>query len=319
MLSLVIPCYNEGEVLRHTYAAIVREASKWDESIEMIFVDDGSRDDTWPIIANLVEHDPRVRGISLARNFGHQAAVGAGLEHALGDAVVVLDADLQDPPGLIQEMLVAWRQGFDVVYAQRNCRQGESLFKRVAGNLFYRLLDRVTDVSIPRDTGDFALVDARVVREMLAMREHALFWRGLRCWTGGRQTAVRFDRPPRAGGQSKYTLRKLVQLASNGILSFSTFPLRLSLYAGGLMLAGSMAATGGALAWYLLDTSASWPIAPSLLATFFVGSVQLLCLGVTGEYLGRIYDEVRARPRWLVRETLGAPGGTLAEPLRCAA
>jgi dolichol-phosphate mannosyltransferase len=305
MLSLLIPCYNESDVLRLTYETIVREAKHWDESLEIVLVDDGSHDDTWEIITSLSAADPRVRGVRLARNFGHQAALGAGLAHVTGDAVVVLDADLQDPPSLIGEMLQKWREGYEIVFAQRNCRRGESLLKKVAGNLFYRLLDKVTDVPIPRDTGDFALLDARVVRELTGMREHALFWRGLRCWTGGQQTAVRFDRPPRAKGESKYTLRKLVQLASNGVFSFSSLPLRLALYVGGLMLAGTTLTTLGSLAWFLLDPAAVWPVSPSVLVTLYVGSVQLLFLGVMGEYLNRIYDDVRDRPRWVVRQTAG--------------
>jgi dolichol-phosphate mannosyltransferase len=305
MLSLLIPCYNESDVLRLTYDTIVREAQRWDESLEIVLVDDGSQDDTWQIITSLAAADPRVRGVRLARNFGHQAALGAGLEQVSGDAVVILDADLQDPPSLIGEMLEKWRQGYEIVYGQRNCRQGESVFKRVAGNLFYRLLDKVTDVPIPRDTGDFALLDARVVRDLTRMREHALFWRGLRCWAGGRQTAVHFDRPPRAKGESKYTLRKLVQLAGNGMLSFSSLPLRLALYLGGLTLAGTALTTVGALVWFLLTPSAAWPISATALVTLYIGSAQLLCLGVMGEYLHRIYDDVRDRPRWVVRQMVG--------------
>jgi dolichol-phosphate mannosyltransferase len=305
MLSLLIPCYNESDVLRLTYDTVVQEAQHWGEALEIVLVDDGSQDDTWQIIRSLATADPRVRGVRLTRNFGHQAALGAGLEHVSGDAVVVLDADLQDPPSLIGEMLAKWREGYEIVYGQRNCRHGESAFKKVAGNLFYRLLDKVTDVPIPRDAGDFALLDARVVRELTTMREHALFWRGLRCWAGGQQTAVHFDRPPRARGESKYTLRKLVQLAGNGVLSFSSLPLRLALYLGGLTLAGTALTTLGALGWFLLEPAAPWPVSATALVSLYVGSAQLLCLGVMGEYLHRIYDDVRGRPRWVVRQTVG--------------
>ncbi len=305
MISLLIPCFNESEVLELTYEAIVREAKSWNEPIEILFVDDGSRDDTWDIIHSLARRDGRVRGIRLSRNFGHQAAVGAGLEHAGGDAVVVLDADLQDPPRLIGEMLAKWREGYEIVFAQRNCRKGESAFKKIAGNLFYRVLDKVNDVSIPRDTGDFALMDASVVRHLAAFGEHALFWRGLRCWTGFKQTSVRFDRPARAKGQSKYTLRKLAQLAGNGLLSFSSLPLRLALYLGGLMLCGTLLTTFVSLAFFVVNPTAPWLVSAAVLAMFYLGSIQLLCLGVMGEYINRIYDEVRNRPRWLVRQSVG--------------
>jgi len=188
------------------------------------------------------------------------------------------------------------------------------------GNLFYRLLDRVTNVPIPRDTGDFALLDARVVRELTAMREHALFWRGLRCWAGGKHAAVHFDRPPRAKGESKYTLRKLAQLAGNGILSFSSRPLRLGLYLGGLTLAGTALTTLGTLGCFVMNPSAGWPISGTALVTLYVGSAQLLCLGVMGEYLNRIYDDVRDRPRWVVRQTVGleAEQGQQLTPRRLA-
>ena len=306
MLSLVIPCYNEAEVLALTYGALVEAATDWHEPVEIILVDDGSTDETWSIIESLARRDTRVRGIRLARNFGHQAALGAGLEVARGDAVVTLDADLQDPPNLIEQMMARWRQGYEIVYAQRTRRHGESMFKKVAGHLFYRLLDRVNTVSMPRNTGDFALFDARVVRILRQFREHALFWRGLRCWSGFRQTAVYFDRPGRARGKTKYTLRKLVKLASDGLLSFSPLPLRLAFYAGTLVLVGTLLTTLGAALWRLgVPGVTPWPISPAVFAAFYLGSVQLICLGIIGEYLNRIYDEVRDRPRWIVDKTLG--------------
>lgn len=305
MLSVLIPCYNESEVLELTYHTVMRAAEAWGDTLELLLVDDGSQDDTWAIIERLAERDSRVKGLRLSRNFGHQAALGAGLEQAQGDAIIVLDADLQDPPTLVQEMLAKWRDGYDVVYAQRNCRQGESAFKKVAGNLFYRILDCVNEVSIPRDTGDFCLMDARVARLLVESKEHALFWRGLRCWAGFRQTAVHFDRPARALGESKYTLAKLVQLATNGLLSFSTLPLRLSLYLGGGLLGATLMTTLGAGVWFLVNPADGWPVSATALLVLFIGSIQLLCLGVMGEYMNRIYDEVRARPRWVVQSTVG--------------
>lgn len=318
MISLLIPCYNESEVLRLTYDAVMESARSWGEAIELVLVDDGSSDDTWDIIQSLARRDPRVRGLRLSRNFGHQAAVGAGLEQAAGDAVIVLDADLQDPPELIPQMLAKWREGYDVVYAQRNRRQGESVFKRVAGNLFYRVLSRVNDVSIPRDTGDFALLDARVVRLLVQFKEHAVFWRGLRCWAGFRHAAVNFDRPGRAKGQTKYTLRKLCRLASDGILSFSSLPLRMGLYLGGAVLMGTMLALAGSLVYWLSSPAAEWPISAGVFCTLFLGGTQLLCLGVIGEYLNRIYDEARDRPRWIVESTVGIESANLLQERRKA-
>lgn len=315
MLSLVIPCYNEADVLRLTHESLVHAARQWNEPIEIILVDDGSQDATWEVIASLAERDPRVRGVRLSRNFGHQAALGAGLAAARGDAVVTLDADLQDPPELIAEMLAKWRGGYDVVYAQRVRRHGVPATKRIAGSVFYRLLDRINTVAIPRDTGDFALLDSRVVRHLLSFREHALFWRGLRCWSGFRQAAVTFERPGRARGVTKYSLRKLAGLASDGLLSFSPLPLRLALYAGLFLLMATPVAALGAAAWCLIRPGpTAWPVPATMLALLVLGSLQLISLGIVGEYLNRVYDEVRDRPRWIVAETIDRQAAEMQGP-----
>jgi len=315
MISLVIPCCNEEEVLRLTYRTLTEAAAAWFEPIEIVFVDDGSQDDTWAILEALAAKDARIRGVRLSRNFGHQAAIGAGLEQARGKAVVILDADLQDPPRLIEEMLARWQEGADIVYAQRTRRQAESLFKRAAGHVFYRVLDRCTETPIPRDAGDFCLLDARVVRTLRQFREQGLFWRGLRAWTGYRCAVVHFDRPGRVRGQSKYTLRKLLELGGNGLLSFSRWPLRLPLVVGTVVLLMSLSLTCLA-AGHRLATSAEapWLFPPLLLVVLFLGAVQLFSLGVIGEYLQRIYDEVRGRPRWLVEKTVGDPPHLDLEP-----
>ncbi len=305
MISVVIPCYNEGPVVRLAYRALVKAAKSWNDSFELLLVDDGSRDDTWEIIGELTVADPRVKGIRLARNFGHQAAVGAGLERAEGDAVVVLDADLQDPPELITEMLAKWREGYDVVYAQRKRRDGETVFKLATAYVYYRLLAWASDVDIPRDAGDFALMDATVVAQLVAMREHAVYWRGLRCWTGGRQTAVLFDRPPRVDGETKYNLWRSLRLATDGLLSFSKLPLRLALYGGATVLTFTLLFALTSVIGSLFSIDATKGVAMGTLAAWFIGGVQLVCIGVVGEYLNRIYDEVRDRPRWLVATTLG--------------
>jgi dolichol-phosphate mannosyltransferase len=305
MISLLVPCYNESEVLRTTYSALVRAAQRWSEPVEFVFVDDGSQDDTWQTIEQLGCADPRVKGVRLSRNFGHQAAIGAGLERVTGDAVIVMDADLQDPPELIDSMLEKWRAGYDVVYAQRNCRLGESVFKRVTGHVFYRMLERFQEVPIPRDVGDFALMDARIVRLLLGFQEHAIFWRGLRCWAGFRHTAVRFDRPPRAAGTTKYSLTKLAKLASDGLLSFSPLPLRLALYLGAVTCFATLLTFVIAVIVYLATAGQTAIASPAVLVTAFMGSVQLMCLGLLGEYVNRIYTDVRGRPRWIVQSTLG--------------
>lgn len=314
LLSLVLPCLNESDVIAMTYQRLIRAAGQWDVSVEIIFVDDGSQDDTWAKIESLSRQDPRIRGVKLSRNFGHQAALGAGLSAARGDAVVTLDADLQDPPELIGEMLDKWREGYDVVYARRNRREGESAFKRLACKVFYRILDRFNRVSIPRDTGDFALLDARLVQTLLGFREHGLFWRGLRCWSGYRHTAVHFDRPGRAGGQTKYTLGKLFALATDGLLSFSTLPLRFALFLGAGVLGLTWLAVLLATAWCMLRPGPTpWPIPSGVLTTLTLGSTQLLCLGIVGEYLNRIYDEVRDRPRWIIEKTVAAEAAASAQ------
>ena len=243
-------------------------------------------------------------GLRLSRNFGHQAAIGAGLERAHGDAVIVLDADLQDPPQVVRSMLEQWRAGSQVVAARRLRRQGEVWFKRVVGYLFYRLLGRVTNVAIPADVGDFALLDRKVVDTLLTFREHGMFWRGLRCYTGFRHASVFFERPGRALGQTKYTLRKLMDLAANGLLSFSDLPLRLPIYVGLFTLAATLLTGVGSAVWSWA-TGAAQPVSLLELALLFLGSVQLLSVGVIGEYLNRVYAEVRNRPRWIIAARIG--------------
>jgi len=313
MLSVVIPCYNEQEVLPTVFARISGVAEQWGENWEILLVDDGSRDRTWGMIEEFHRRDPRWKGICLARNFGHQAAVGAGLEHARGDAVAVLDADLQDPPELVTEMLARWKEGCDVVYGIRTQRP-EGWLKRFCYAAFYRILIRSTDVHLPADAGDFCLMDRRVVEALRAFPEQHPFWRGLRCWTGFRHAGIPYVRQGRQAGQSQYTLRKLFKLATDGILCLSQTPLKAIGWFGALSaiavlglaaplgLWGSSAATATALMWCGL----------------FLGSVQLLSLGVLGQYLGRVYDEVRRRPRWVIAATVGVESGIIAMPRRLA-
>ncbi len=302
MISIVIPCHNEEPVLPQLFARLSSAAAEWPDDYEVILVDDGSTDGTWSWINRLRDRDPRWKGLSLARNFGHQAAIGAGLHYARGDAVVVLDADLQDPPELIADMIQRWREGFEIVYGVR-ARRTEGPLKRWCYALYYRLLARVSEVPIPRDAGDFCLMDRRVVKALRAFPEQRPFWRGLRSWSGFRQIGIPYDRPGRKAGVSHYSWLKLLRLASDGLFAMSRAPLRAVTWAGSLACAlvlvrmvigwcqGQGAVGGGTLLWCGLSLAA----------------VQLLSMGVLGAYVGRIYDEARRRPRWLVAATVGLP------------
>jgi glycosyltransferase involved in cell wall biosynthesis len=274
-------------------------------SYEIIYVDDGSRDDTPRILADLHAGDLRNRVVRLSRNFGHQIAISAGLEYARGAAVVLIDADLQDPPEVIFEMVGLWKQGYDVVYGTRQNREGETAFKTLTAKWFYRFINRLSDVPIPLDSGDFRLLDRRVVNALLAMPERDRFMRGMVSWVGFRQVSVSYDRAPRLAGASKYTLFRMARFAADGILSFSIAPLRLATVMGvatsALALLGGLTAVGFRLA------NGQWmaPWAWVLLVILLLGGAQLLCLGIFGEYLGRTYAENKRRPLYFVRETLG--------------
>jgi len=221
--------------------------------------------------------------------------------------VVVIDADLQDPPDLIGRLIAKWREGYDVVYGRRIAQQGISAFKRITASLFHRVFDRLCETRIPHDAGDFALMDARVVRRLVESREHALFWRGLRCWAGFKHAGVPFTRRGRAAGKTKYPLGKMLRFALDGLLSFSRLPLRFPAYLGAAVLTGTLLGACVSLGGWLLRPAGGWWVSPGVLAMLFLGSVQLIALGVIGEYLARIYDEVRSRPRWIVRTTTEEP------------
>jgi dolichol-phosphate mannosyltransferase len=307
MISVVVPCYNESRVLPLLYERLTAAALDWGDDYEVVVVDDGSDERTWSLVRELHEYDPRWKGVRFSRNFGHQAAVTAGLARACGDAVVVLDADLQDPPEEVRRFLALWREGYDVVYAVRRRRQ-EPLLKRACYYLFYRLLGRLAAVPIPADSGDFCLMDRRVVRVLAALPERNRFVRGLRAWAGFRQVGLHYDRPGRAAGRSQYSLAKLVRLGLDGIVSSSLAPLRLATVLGLLIAGGAAAALALVLGPPLLGgpRAAPVPAAAALgLGLVFLGGVQLVGLGIVGEYVGRIYEEVKGRPLWVERETLG--------------
>jgi glycosyltransferase involved in cell wall biosynthesis len=306
VLSLVLPVFNEEETLGETCRRLVPIMESLKGEGEIILVDDGSRDRSLEIMRDLHEQDARVRYISLARNFGHQIAVTAGLCFAQGDAVVVLDSDLQDPPELIPAMIAKWREGFQIVYAQRTARASERPAKKLLAYLFYRLLRLLTNVDIPADTGDFCLMDRRVVELLNALPERGRYLRGLRAWIGFRQAAIPFEREPRFAGKVKYTFRKSFGLAITGIVSFSAVPLRIATYLGLLVASFALVMVVVVIYWRLY-----YPTAPLIgytiitAAIFFLAAVQLICLGILGEYLGRVYDEVKARPIFTLKEVAG--------------
>jgi dolichol-phosphate mannosyltransferase len=304
--SLIIPIYNEEETIPELYRRVSDVMDSLDDSVELILINDGSRDRSLNLMRELQERDARVCYISFARNFGHQAAVTAGLNFARGQVIVVLDADLQDPPELIPKMIESWQAGYHVVYAQRTKRKKESWFKRLTAYVFYRLLRQLADVDIPADTGDFCLMDRQVVDVLNSMPERNRYIRGLRAWIGFRQTAVKFERDPRFAGEVKYTFKKSLALAINSLVSFSKIPLRISTYLGlfSALIALLMALL--VLYWRLQQPdSPVTGLATILIAVFFLGSVQLIGIGILGEYIGRIYEEVKGRPAYTIAEIAG--------------
>ena len=278
-----------------------------DVESELVYVDDGSADATLDILRSVQEADERVRVVALSRNFGHQVALTAGLEHAGGDVVAVIDADLQDPPEAIADMVDRWRGGVDVAYGVRSTRRGESASKRALSRAYYRLMNRLSEVPVPLDTGDFRLMDRKVVDALLTMPEQSRYLRGMVAWTGFRQEPVYFERAPRLAGRTKYSLGRMVRLATDGILSFSVIPLRLATYLG--FAASALALIGIVYALVLRLLTDVWVTGWTLLfiAMLFLGGVQLLVLGVIGEYLGRAYGELKRRPLYFVKEKLGFP------------
>jgi glycosyltransferase involved in cell wall biosynthesis len=310
-LSVVIPCFNERQnvgVLVERLTAVLSTAVP---SFEIVFVDDGSTDDGPAMIAQMAARDARVKLISFSRNFGHQAALAAGLDAAEGKAVVLMDADLQDPPEVVPQLVERWRAGSEVVYAVRRNRK-EGIAKRAAYALFYRSMKMIAAVDLPLDAGDFSLLDRKVVDALKAMPERSRFLRGLRSWVGFRQEPVEYDRPARLAGETKYSLRKLVGLALSGYIGFSAFPLRLASWLGFAAAFTGFALTSWVLAHKVFGIAAPWGWASTAALILFMGGVQLIVLGVMGEYLGRMYDEVRGRPTYVVREKIGFGSQLLA-------
>ncbi len=305
-LSIVAPCYNEEGSLPTFISRTVgaaRVATGGD--FELILVNDGSRDATWSIIEAAARGQRGIVGVNLARNHGHQLAVTAGLNLARGDRVMIIDADLQDPPELLAEMMARMDEGYDVVYGRRRTRASESKFKLATASLFYRLLGRISEVEIPQDTGDFRLMSRRIVERLNAMPEHDRFIRGMVAWLGGRQTEILYDRDARYAGETNYTLMKMIRLAVNGLTSFSTAPLRIA----SLLAVGGMAIAAAIVIYALVafmqgNVARGWT--SLALITVFFGISQLGCLAIMGAYLGRIYMQVKGRPLYLVNEVVAS-------------
>jgi dolichol-phosphate mannosyltransferase len=298
---------NEEQVIRETCNRLIAVlAAAADMKFELIFVDDGSKDHTSEILRELQTQDPRVRVVRLSRNFGHQIAITAGLEHAAGDAVAVIDADLQDPPEVLLEFATKWLDGYDVVYGLRTEREGETAFKLWTAKMFYRLIGKLSDTEIPIDTGDFRLMDRRVVDALLSMPERDRFVRGMVSWLGFAQTSVGYRRAARLAGQTKYPLFKMLKFATDGIVSFSIIPLRLATWLGFIASGLSVLGIGVVLLeryFRVPGLVRGW--SSTVIAVLFIGGVQLVCMGIIGEYVGRIYGESKRRPLYIVRERMG--------------
>jgi len=304
-LSVVLPVFNEDQTIPSLHERLTRVMRSAGHPYELIFVNDGSVDNSPGLLKKLAAEDPNVKVVNLSRNFGHQTAITCGLHYSRGDAVVVMDADLQDPPELIPELIKKWREGYDVVYAVREQRQGDSLFKRATAALFYRLIRKLSRLEIPADTGDFRLLSRRAVEALQSTKERNRFVRGLVSWIGYRQTGVRFVREERAAGKTKYPFRKMLKFAIDGITAFSFLPLQLATYFGFLISGLSFLYIVYAVLQKLLTDRPVIGWTSVITAILFIGGVQLIMLGVIGEYIGRIYEEVKQRPLYLVDQTFG--------------
>jgi polyisoprenyl-phosphate glycosyltransferase len=307
IFSIIAPVFNERESLPILYDRVKEVMDTTGDPWELILVDDGSQDGSTDMIRELAKKDDCVRPVIFARNFGHQIAVSAGMDYSRGQAVVIIDADLQDPPETILELIKKWREGNEVVYAVRAEREGETWFKTFTASLFYRLIYRITDVKIPLDTGDFRLLDRKVVNVMNQMHEKHRFLRGMSAWVGFKQVGVPYRRAARFAGTTKYPFRKMLKLAVTAITGFSYFPLQMATYLGFMSALLSIVVIPVVVIMRLVGNEAFFGQASTLIAVLFLGGVQLICLGILGEYLGRIYDEVKGRPLYIVREAPEKP------------
>lgn len=302
--SIIAPIYNESDNIQELYRRVSEVLDSTGESWEIIMIDDGSSDDSTEQMQKLSEEDDRVKSVIFARNFGHQIAVTAGLDHSEGEAVIIIDSDLQDPPEVILDLIEKWKEGYEVVYAVRSKREGETWFKLFTASMFYRIIQRITDVNIPMDTGDFRLMDRKVVNVVNQMRERHRFLRGMSVWVGFKQTGVEYERGARYAGETKYPLKKMVKFASDAITGFSYFPLQIAMYMGFISAGISILAIPVVVITRLTGSQAFFGQATTLIAVLFLGGVQLISLGLLGEYIGRLYDEAKGRPLYIIKELL---------------
>jgi len=302
--TIIAPIYNEVENIPLLYTRVSEVMAQTGEPWEFVMVDDGSSDGSTEAILELKAQDEKVKPVIFARNFGHQIAVTAGLDYSSGDAVIIIDADLQDPPEVILDLIQKWKEGFEVVYAVRSKREGETWFKLFTASAFYRLIQRITDVNIPMDTGDFRLLDRKVVQVLNGMREKHRFLRGMSVWVGFKQTGVEYERAERFAGETKYPLRKMIRFASDAITGFSYFPLQLAMYLGFIAAGISIISIPVVIVLRLTGSQAFFGQATTLIAVLFLGGVQLISIGLLGEYIGRLYDEAKGRPLYITRENL---------------
>lgn len=303
LLSVVVPIFNEEENIRLLHERLCGVVKKLNTELEFIFVNDGSRDNSLAIIKLLAAAHSNVKFIDFSRNFGHQIAVTAGLDIAKGDAVVIIDADLQDPPELIAEMFVKWQQGFEVVYAKRKERRGENFFKKFSAKLFYRVINKMISFNIPMDTGDFRIIDRKIVDVLKSMPEQQKFLRGQISWAGFKQTYVEYDRDPRHAGETGYTFKKMIKFALDGITSFSDAPLKLASLIGFIVSGFAFLMILYALYARFISRDYVQGWTSLMLAVLFLGGIQLICLGMIGEYISRVANNIKNRPLYIVRET----------------
>ena len=308
LLSIIVPCYNEQEVFAETYKRLTHTFEQLDKdkyTYELIFVNDGSKDNTLDQIHAVVAKDSRVKGINFSRNFGHQIAITAGLDNCNGDAAVVIDADLQDPPSIILDMVKKWEEGFDVIFGKRRERAGESTFKLLTAKWFYRFINKLSDVDMPLDTGDFRLMNRNALDQFLKMRETYRFVRGMVAWIGFNQTFVEYDRESRFAGTTKYPLKKMLRLASDAILSFSNTPLKVATFVGFITSIGAFFGILYSLYMRLFTNNfvEGWTLL--MISVLLIGGIILLVLGIIGEYVGRIYGEIKQRPLYIIRDRIG--------------
>ena len=302
IISIIAPIFNESGNIPELHRRVSETMNASGDEWELLFVDDGSTDGSTDMIRRLAQDDYHVRPVIFARNFGHQIAVTAGMDYSRGQAVVIIDSDLQDPPEVIPDLIAKWREGFEVVYAVRAEREGETWFKLFTAKLFYRLIYKITDVDLPLDTGDFRLLDRKVVNVLNQMREHHRFLRGMSVWVGFRQVGVPYKRAARYAGETKYPFRKMIRFASDAITSFSYFPLQLATYIGFLSAGISILAIPLVIILRLTGSQAFIGQATTLISVLFLGGVQLISLGILGEYIGRLFQEAKGRPLYIVRE-----------------